>query len=94
MAGYQVTEFESTPNPNAVKCWLDRPISDGPVSFLNAEAAAADPLARALFEEAGVTTILYNGDWLTVNKPAEAKWSSVKPKVKRILARAEGGEAG
>ena len=25
--GYRVTEFETTPNPNAVKCWLDGAIS-------------------------------------------------------------------
>ena len=25
-----VVEYETTPNPNALKCWLDQPISDGP----------------------------------------------------------------
>ena len=40
---FTITEFESTPNPNAVKCWLDRPISEGPRSFLNAQMAQGDP---------------------------------------------------
>ena len=87
---YHVTRFEDTPNPNAVKCWLDRPISEGPRSFLNAEMAADDALADALFSEAGITTLLLNGDWLTVNKPVEANWSTVKAAVQRILAEAEG----
>lgn len=86
--GFEITEFESTPNPNAVKCWLDRPISDRPRSFLNAEMAAGDPIARPLFDDAGVTTVLFNGTWLTVNKPAEADWSTIKQRVRRILAEA------
>ena len=85
---YRVTEFEQTPNPNAVKCWLDQPISEGPRSFLNAEMAAVDPIASALFSEAGVTTVLFNGEWVTVNKPADADWSSVKNRVKRVLKEA------
>jgi hypothetical protein len=82
---FTVTHFESTPNPNAVKCWLDKPISDRPRSFLNQEMASDDPLAAALFAEAGVTTVLFNGDWLTVNKPPDADWTGVKNRVKRVL---------
>ena len=85
---FTVTEFEATPNPNAVKCWLDHPISDGPRSFLNADAGADDPIASALFEQTGATTILFNGDWLTVNKPAEADWATVKRRIKSVLAKA------
>lgn len=85
---YHVTHFEPTPNPNAVKCWLDRPISQGPRSFLNAEAASADAIARALFDDAGATTVLLNGDWLTVNKPPAADWTTVKADIKRILKAA------
>jgi hypothetical protein len=80
-----VTQFEATPNPNAVKCWLDHPISEGPRSFFNAKMAAADPIATALFNQAGVTNVLFNGDWMTVNKPAETDWKSIKAKVKAVL---------
>jgi hypothetical protein len=86
--GYVVTEFESTPNPNAVKCWLDRPISDRPRSFLNAQMAAQDPIAAALFKEAGVVNVLFNGDWVTVNKSAQADWNTIKARVKRVLQEA------
>jgi hypothetical protein len=85
-----VKAFEETPNPNAIKCLLDRPISDRPRSFLNAAAAEHDALARRLFREAGATSVLMNGDWVTVNKLPDAEWSSVKRAVKRILAEADG----
>ena len=85
---FRVTRFEPTPNPNAVKCWLDRPISAGPRSFLGPEAAGDDPVAAALFRDAGVTTILFNGEWVTVNKPPAADWDQVKRAVKRVLAEA------
>ena len=81
----RITEFEPTPNPNALKCWLDQPVSQGVKSFLNAEMAAAHPLAARLFDEAGLTTLLLNGDWMTINKPAEAKWPTVKKRVQAVL---------
>jgi len=83
---YTITEFESTPNPNALKCWLDRPISSGPRSFLNAEMAADDPIASRLFEQAGAVCVLFNGDWMTVNKAPEARWSTVKAAVQEVLS--------
>jgi hypothetical protein len=86
---YVVTEFESTPNPNAVKCWLDHPISLKPESFLNASQASSDVLASALFAEAGVTNVLFNGDWMTVSKPANVAWPTIKAKVSKVLSRAE-----
>lgn len=82
---YIITEFESTPNPNAVKCWLDRKISERPRSFFNAQMAADDPIAAALFAQAGVTNVLFNGEWMTVNKPPDQDWQSVKAKVKRVM---------
>ena len=88
MPGFTVTRFESTPNPNAVKCWLDRPISDRPRSFLDRAMAEEDALARRLFDEAGAVCLLFNGEWVTVNKDADAEWAAVKEKVRRVL----GGE--
>ena len=87
---YEVVEFEPTPNPNAVKCWLDKPISDRPRSFLDEQMAGDDPIARALFEQAGATCVLLNGDWLTVNKPEHAEWTSVKAKIREVLAGVDG----
>ncbi len=85
---FRVTEFESTPNPNAVKCHLDGAVSEGPRSFLNAEQAQGDPLAAALFAGGQVTCVLFNGGWITVNKTPPASWDAVKRHVRKVLATA------
>lgn len=85
---FRVTRFEPTLNPNAVKCWLDRPISDRPRSFLSADMAREDTLAARLFAEAGATCVLFNGDWLTINKHPEADWRSVRRRIERVLENA------
>lgn len=83
-----MTRYEETPNPNALKCILDRSISDHPKSFLGAESAGGDAVARALFGVEGVAVILMNGDWMTVNKSPGASWASVKAGVERVLGAA------
>ena len=90
--GYKVVEFQDTPNPNALKCVLDRGISDGVVgmrSYQSEQAAGGDSLGRALLGVPGVSGVLIQGEWVTVNKRAEAEWRGVKAGVKRVL-----GEAG
>jgi len=85
---YIVTQFESTPNPTAVKCLLDRPICERPRSFLDAAAAANDPIASALFALPGVRNILMNGDWIAVNTLPGSDWRTLKPAIRRILSEA------
>ncbi len=85
---YTVTQFESTPNPTAVKCLLDRPVCERPRSFLDASAAAGDPIASALFALPGVRNILIGGDWITVNTTPGSDWRKLKPAIRRILSEA------
>lgn len=92
---YTITSFQPTPNPNALKCVLDRPITRAPVSYRSAadlanEAPAADPsdahrLAPALFAVPGVAGLLFNHDWVTVNKAPQSDWSEVKAGITRAL---------
>lgn len=85
---YKVTEFQSTPNPNAVKCVLDRAIRDpgaGSVAWRSAGAASGDPTAAAIFGIPGVNNLLINADWITVGKAPEADWKAIKQEVKRVL---------
>lgn len=82
----RIVRYETTPNPNAMKCWVDRAISDRPLSYLNAEMAANDPTARAIFEQTGATTLLFNGDWFTINKPPGADWSTIKRRLAGVLS--------
>jgi hypothetical protein len=86
---YTVKAFQPTPNPNALKCILDRKISDRPRSYFKPDEAAGDPLASRLFALEGVTNLLINADWITVNKAAAADWKSIKAGVERILRETE-----
>jgi len=82
---FRVIEVQPTPNPNASKYVLDAPISQKPESFFNADAGKDHPVASALFAIPGVTSVLLLGDFVTVNKSADVKWSAITPAVKRVL---------
>lgn len=89
----RVKSFQPTPNPNAVKCVLDRAVVREPLSYRSAPAPGegadeGERLAAALFTVPGVVGLLLNGDWVTVNKAPDAEWSSVKEGVRRVLAEA------
>lgn len=86
---YKVVSFESTPNPNAIKCVLDRSPTERPRSYFNAEAAEGDPLAEALFGIEGVTNILIHTQWISVSKAPETTWAGVKAEVRRVLQEAD-----
>jgi hypothetical protein len=81
----RVTKYQPTPNPNALKCFLDSRISAGPRSFRTAVEGADDPVAAPLLAVPGVAGLLLNGDWLTVNKAPGADWAIVKQGVERVL---------
>lgn len=85
----RVLEYESTPNPNALKCVLDGRISETTLSFLNEQDAKEHPVASVLFESGMVRAILLCGNWMTVNKLPDARWPKLKPIVERVLADAE-----
>ena len=83
---FRIREIQPTPNPNAVKVILDRPVSDQPTSFFNAGAAEGHPLATRLFAIPGVSSLLLLGDFITINKSPEARWADITAKVRKILA--------
>jgi hypothetical protein len=85
---YKVTEVQPTPNPNAMKFVLDRPVSEGRLSFLDPAAAQDHAVASRLFGVNGVVSLLILGDFITVNKSPAAKWAAITGKVKRVLAGA------
>lgn len=84
---YRVVAFQPTPNPNALKCTVQPRLPDPPRSFRSAADAGNDALARAIFDIPGVTSLLLNGDWMTVNKAPSADWGSVKKGVQAAMAR-------
>jgi len=92
--GFRVIEIQPTPNPNARKFVLDGSVSQQPVSFFNAEAAANHALAARLFRIAGVTSLLLLGDFITINKSPDAAWADMIPQAKAVLAESAAAEQG
>lgn len=81
--------FSATPNPNAGKFTIGRPVVDGRTSrsYHDAQQAAADPVAAALFELEGVASVFMVSDFVTVTKTAGASWSELVPRVTSTLER-------
>ena len=84
--GLTITQYQETPNPNALKCLLSGSAGAGIRSFRGPVEAANDPIGTALFGVKGVTSLLINDRWIAVNKSPSADWASVKRGVERALA--------
>jgi len=87
--GFTIIDIENPPNPNALKVNLDQPISRGTLSYLDADSASGHRIAAALFAIDGVVTLMFRGDFVTVNKAADADWGPIKAKVRKALAAAD-----
>ncbi len=75
-------QTESTPNPRTLKFLPGRDVlGSGGREFAESEAAAASPLARALFAVEGVARVYLGGDFLTVTKRDDIEWPHLKPHV-------------
>ena len=85
---FVVSEIQPTPNPNAAKFILDRSVFDQPTSFFDAGAAQGNPLAAKLFGIPGVSSLLFLGDFITVNKKPDADWKEIRKRVQAVLAAA------
>lgn len=83
---YRVTDVQPTPNPNAAKFILDRPISEQTMSFFNAAAAGGNELAKRLFAVPGVSSLMFCGDFITVNKAPDAAWRDLTGAIERVLS--------
>jgi hypothetical protein len=81
--------YSPTPNPNAGKFTVSRPVVADPASrsFYNAEDAADHPLAAALFELEGVNSVFMVADFVTVTKAADAGWDRLVPEVQSVIER-------
>jgi NFU1 iron-sulfur cluster scaffold homolog, mitochondrial len=80
-----VREIQPTPNPNAMKFVLDQKICDGPASFYSLEQAKGHTLATRLLSISGVSNVMLLGDFVTVGKEPQARWSEINGQVKRVL---------
>lgn len=81
--------FQPTPNPNAGKFVVNRPVVGGNASksYYSALQAADQPVASALFEIPGVQSLFMVEDFITVTKAADADWQQLIPEVSAAIAK-------
>jgi Fe-S cluster biogenesis protein NfuA len=74
-------QTESTPNPATLKflpgCTV---LESGALEFRSREEASASPLAGALLSIAGVETVMFGHDFVSVTK-TDADWAHLKPAI-------------
>ncbi|AOL23111.1 Fe-S cluster biogenesis protein NfuA, 4Fe-4S-binding domain [Erythrobacter litoralis] len=79
-------ETETTPNPASLKFLPGRTVMpSGTREFASPEAAAASPLAQALFDTGEVVNVFYGWNFITVTAAPGADWGALKPQVVAIL---------
>lgn len=78
--------FDPTPNPNAFKVTVPTPFCQGS-KIISKPEQAVTPVAKALFEIPGVTSLFFLNDFVTVSKKPEADWEVLLPLVKEALEK-------
>lgn len=80
-------QTEETPNPATLKFLPGRTVMvSGTAEFKSEEdAAAGSPLAAALFEVDGVTTVFLANDFISVSKRDDKEWYLMKPAVLGVI---------
>jgi len=79
-------ETEATPNPATLKFLPQRVVmAAGTRDFADAEAAAASPLAEALFSLGDVARVFFGKDFIAVTAGEGADWSALKGQVVAVL---------
>lgn len=79
---------EETPNPATLKFIPDDRIvlEKDTVEFKNQkQAAALSPLAIQLFEIAGVESIFFGRDFITITKSEKTNWSKIKTEIQATI---------
>lgn len=92
---FAIRRIEKTPNPNAIKCVLDRKITARTQSYSTASISrASDPLARALLAIPGVAGVMFCDDFVTISKRPDARWDGIEAQARAALSTAATGPEG
>lgn len=79
-------ETETTPNPATLKFLPGEVVmATGTREFTSSEAAAASPLAEALFALGDVTGVFFGREFVSVTVAPGTAWSDAKPQVLAVL---------
>ena len=90
----KVSSIQPTPNPNAFKFLVDRPLAKPgqTLAYAKPEQARSDVLAQGLFAVPGVETLFFCDNFVTVSMTAQADWRAVAEQVTRLLESHIGDE--
>ncbi len=79
--------IQSTPNPNALKFVLDKPVkTEGNITYKGIEAAEDNPLARAIFEsDTYVREVYFFDNYITVTQDGNADWGNLESKIRTVI---------
>ena len=90
----KVTSIQPTPNPNAFKFLMDKPMAKPgqTQAYAKPEQAHNDVLAQAMFAVPGVETLFFCDNFVTVSMTAEADWRAVAEQITKLLESHEPAE--
>ncbi len=79
-------KIQSTPNPNALKFVLNRPVkTEGKVSYKNPEECHTNPLARLLFSVPNVVDLHFFENSITVTQDGSGDWDGMVEQIKTVI---------
>lgn len=78
-----MVSIEPTPNPNAMKFSVGKPVG-GPLTYV-AGKEVDDPMAAALLELPGVTSVFATADFVTISKGPDGSWDDIITPATNIL---------
>lgn len=83
----KVTSIQPTPNPNAFKFLVDRPLAKPgqSLAYSKPEQARQDVLAQGMFAIPGIETLFFCDNFVTASMTPQADWRSVAEQVTRLL---------
>lgn len=79
--------IQSTPNPNALKFVLNRPVkTDGNVTYKSADECEHNPLAKELFSvNAAIKEVYFFDNYITVTQDGSVDWDELESSIQEIV---------
>jgi hypothetical protein len=74
---------DPTPNPNAMKFSVGRPVG-GPGTYV-AGSKAEEAFVEPILELEGVTSVFFTADFVTISKTPTGTWDAIIPAATAIL---------
>ena len=78
--------IQGTPNPNALKFVLNKPVkTEGKITYKNAGECADNPLAQELFKIEHVNEVFFFDNYITITQDSQGDWDEIEEKVQATI---------